>query len=370
MRAASSHKARPLHAPLAPRAVRGANDPVASIFRHVRHPHTNFPARPGLLCLALGFLLAGAGAHAAVANQNPAAALAIQPSAASPQNLGLDDLWEDTPATSGLAYSFRIYKHKELSNHLHRQLRLYLMYPAATGPREPRPAIVFIHGGGWGAGDADQWFPQARYFALRGMVGVSVDYRLKSDRSSVADCVTDCKSAIRYLRRNAAALGIAPNQIVVVGESAGGHLAAALGTLEGFEEPGEDRTISSVPNLLILLNPITDLSTRWGEGLGSQTQALSPLQHVSKQTPPVLLIHGDADSVVELRHSRDFHEKMLSLGNQSRLLVLPGAGHAFAIFKYGPDRFVRRAILEVDQWLVSRGWLEGAPALRSTLDSE
>ena len=157
---------------------------------------------------------------------------------AEPGNIHLNDLWEDTAATRNLAYQFRIYKHKELPSHLQQQLRLYLVYPELATPSERRPAVVFLHGGGWGAGNPDQWFPQCRYFALRGLVGVSVQYRLKSDTTTVAECVTDCKSAIRYLRRNAGGLGIDPEKIVVVGESAGGHLAAALGTIEGYDEPG------------------------------------------------------------------------------------------------------------------------------------
>ena len=112
-------------------------------------------------------------------------------------SLALDDLWEDTPATRSLSHSFRIYKRIALPNRLHRQLRLYLVHPEQAKPTDRRPAVVFIHGGGWGAGDADQWFPQCRYFALRGLIGVSIDYRLKTDATTIAECVIDCKSAVR-----------------------------------------------------------------------------------------------------------------------------------------------------------------------------
>jgi acetyl esterase/lipase len=225
---------------------------------------------------------------------------------------------------------------------------------------------VFIHGGGWGAGNPDQWFPQCRYFALRGLVGISVQYCLKSDTTTVAECVTDCKSAIRYLRRNAGGLGIDPEKIVVVGESAGGHLAASLGTIAGYDEPGEDSAVSAVPNALVLLNPITDLTTRWGEGLGDKAKSLSPLHHISKKAPPTLLIHGDADQVVGLQHARSFHEKMIAVGNRSQLIVFPGADHAFAIFKYGPDDTVLRAIIEMDKHLTALGYLSGRPLLQGT----
>lgn len=194
--------------------------------------------------------------------------------------------------------------------------------------------------------------------------GASVQYRLKAGTNTVAACLSDCKSAVRYLRRHAGELGIDRDKIVVVGESAGGHLAAALGTVEQFDDPLDDATISAVPNILVLLNPITDLTTRWGEGMGQLAQALSPLHHISKRTPPTLLIHGDADSVVDLRHSRIFHERMVELGNSSTLVVLPGADHAFAILKYGPDRFSIRAIIEIDKYLAALGYLSGKPLLQ------
>ena len=285
---------------------------------------------------------------------------------AEPGSIRLNDLWEDTPATKNLSQQFRIYKRKELPSRLHQQLRLYLVHHELAKPSERRPAVVFIHGGGWGAGNPDQWFPQCRYFALRGLVGVSVQYRLKSDTTTVAECVADCKSAIRYLRRNAGSLGLDPERIVVVGESAGGHLAAALGTIAGYDEPGEDTTVSAVPNALVLLNPITDLTTRWGEGLGDKAQSLSPLHHISQKTPPTLLIHGDADQVVDLRHSRAFHEEMLAVGNRGQLIVLPTADHAFAIIGYGPHHSVARTIVEIDRYLATLGWLDGRPLLQSS----
>ena len=278
-------------------------------------------------------------------------------------SLTLNDLWEDTPATKNLKYGFRIYKHIALPNRLHRQLRLYHVSPEQAQPTDRRPAIVFIHGGGWKGGDADQWFPQCRYFALRGLVGVSVDYRLQSDTTTIAECVIDCKSAVRYLRRHAAELGVAPDKITVVGESAGGHLAAAVGTLEAYNEPGEDLTVSALPNALVLLNPITDLTTRWGSSLGNKAESLSPLQHISSRTPPTLLVHGDADRVVDIQHARSFHEKMLAQGNRSRLVVLPGVNHAFAVFKYGPEDLNARAIIEIDRYLISLGYLQGKPLL-------
>lgn len=274
-----------------------------------------------------------------------------------PQNIKLDDLWEGTPATRDLPHVWRIYRRHQLPSHLHEQLRLYLVRPKQWQPRDRRPAIVFIHGGGWSNGNPDQWFPQCRYFALRGLVAASVQYRLRTKSVDVDGCLADCKSAIRYLRRHASELGIDPQRIAVVGESAGGHLAAAVGTIDAFNHPEDDLSYSALPDALVLLNPITDLSTKWGGSLGGKAMPLSPLHHISAKTPPTLLIHGDSDQCVNIEHSRAFCKRMTELDRPSKLIVLEGADHAFAVFKYGPDRFVRQTILEIDNFLVTRDWL-------------
>jgi dipeptidyl aminopeptidase/acylaminoacyl peptidase len=85
------------------------------------------------------------------------------------------------------------------------------------------------------------------------------------------------------------------------------------------------------------------------------------LHHISKRTPPTLLIHGNADSVVDIRHSRAFHQRMLELGNQSRLVEVPGADHAFAVFSFGPAKGNILAIVEIDRYLSALGYLTGAP---------
>jgi acetyl esterase len=110
-------------------------------------------------------------------------------------------------------------------------LRIFYSSPEKLKQGDKRTAVVFIHGGGWVNGGTDVFFMHARYFALRGAVGFSIEYRLvKPNGPYVADCLADCKSAIRYLRAHAKELGIDPNKIVVIGDSAGGHLTDCLGT--------------------------------------------------------------------------------------------------------------------------------------------
>jgi acetyl esterase len=274
---------------------------------------------------------------------------------AEPRAIALSDLWEDTELTRGLPHSFRIFQRFPMGNGLTEQLRLYLVEPRDWKKTNRRPAVVFIHGGGWSRGDADQWFPQCRYFALRGAVAASVQYRLATETRNIDTCVSDCQAAIAYLRRHVGELGIDPKRIAVVGESAGGHLAAALGTVTV-----DGGLTDSVPDALVLLNPITDLKTRWGDRLGPAAAKFSPLLHISKGTPPTLLIHGTADSVVDIGHARAFHQRMLELGNKSQLIEVPETEHAFAVFGYGPATGNILAIVEIDRYLSALGYLTGS----------
>ena len=106
-------------------------------------------------------------------------------------------------------------------------LAIYVHYPPGWKEADKRPAIVFFFGGGFQFGSVKQFEPQAAYFASRGMVAARADYRVKSRHGVEPDaCVEDAKSAVRWLRQNAAKLGIDPNRIVASGSSSGGYLAA------------------------------------------------------------------------------------------------------------------------------------------------
>ena len=93
---------------------------------------------------------------------------------------------------------------------------------------------------------------------------MTADYRVASRHAAkVVDCIKDAKSAVRWIRTNAARLGIDPNRIVAGGGSAGAHIAAAAANIRDFDEPGEDRSTSSVPNALVLFNPPGGAGAVW-----------------------------------------------------------------------------------------------------------
>jgi len=136
------------------------------------------------------------------------------------------------------------------------RLNLYIYTPEGWQPSDKRPAAVFFFGGGWTNGSPRQFLEQCKYLASRGMVAMAADYRVASrNQVKAVECVKDAKSAIRYVRKNAARWGIDPQRIVAGGGSAGGHLAAACGTIVGFEEADEDKSISAKPDALLLFNP-------------------------------------------------------------------------------------------------------------------
>ena len=141
-----------------------------------------------------------------------------------------------------------------------RDLKLHVFDPAPE-TRKPMPAVVFFFGGGWKGGTPSQFYHQSKYLAGKGVLAISADYRTERNGGvPPSECVKDAKAAIRYVRAHAKELGIDPERIAAGGGSAGGHLAAATGTVVGFEHDREDLSISSRPNAMLLLNPVYDNS--------------------------------------------------------------------------------------------------------------
>ncbi|MCP4786372.1 MAG: alpha/beta hydrolase, partial [Fuerstiella sp.] len=198
-----------------------------------------------------------------------------------------------------------------------------------------RPVIVLFFGGGWVAGKPQQMAGHARYFARAGYVAISAKYRVRNkdgEHLTPYDCVEDGKSAVRYLREHATEWGIDPDKIIAGGGSAGGHVAACAGVIEGHEANDENAEISSVPNALVLFNPVIDTTDK---GYGSdkftpETQAeLSPCHHVRKGLPPTYIVHGTDDKTVPFENVERFDHLMRKAGNVCKLLAFEGRGHGF-----------------------------------------
>ena len=213
------------------------------------------------------------------------------------------------------------------------ELKMDVFEPEGLKATDKRPAIVFFFGGGWSGGSTKQFYQQAEAMAEQGLVAFSADYRVKGrNKTTPFECVKDGKSAIRWVRQHAAELGIDPNRIVAAGGSAGGHVAACTGVIEGQEEEGEDTTISSVPNAMILFNPVLDTTDK-GYGAKNfqpeQQTEISPCHQVQKGIVPTIVFHGTADKTVPFENAERFTQLMKAAGNECVLVPFEGKDHGF-----------------------------------------
>jgi acetyl esterase len=256
-------------------------------------------------------------------------------------------------------------------------LRLHVFSSAAHKPGDRSPAVVFFYGGGWVFGDIRRYQTQATHLALRGLVTVLVDYRVKCRHgatTTIMDEVADAKSAMRWVRGHANELGVDPSRIAAVGSSAGGQLAAATALLTDFDDPA-DPHIDPRPNALVLYNPGLDLAspaairvmTRvWGNAIADHLRDLSPMDHLDRGLPPTIIFQGTADKTVSPATDQDFCRRARALKAQCEVVLYPGAPHGFTEVWLGlddPSNFPKTEFWaadtsrRTDAFLTKLGWL-------------
>ena len=236
--------------------------------------------------------------------------------------------------------------------HERQRLDLYLP-PKAEGLK---PVVVWIHGGGWEAGNKSDC--PAKAMVARGYVVASVDYRLSQHAVFPAQ-IEDCKASIRWLRAHAAEYQIDPGRIGVWGASAGGHLVALLGTTGNVRDfdVGENLNQSSCVQCVIDWFGPTDFlhygdpsAARLDDKKSPVTRLLggtvvekpqlakqsSPIYYVKPDAAPFLIMQGDNDSLVPMQQSESLYEALQQAKVQSILKIYPGAGHGGAQFN-SPD---------------------------------
>lgn len=213
----------------------------------------------------------------------------------------------------------------------------------------PFPAVVYVHGGGWNAGSKTAFRRQAAYMATKGFVGACISYRLSQEATYPA-ALHDSKAAVRWMRANARKYRINPDAIGAAGGSAGGHLVALLGTTGDLPELEGDRGsagFSSRVQAVAAFNPVVDFVSigkrASGNAINSVVQFMgapyaanpqlwaeaSPMTHVSKDSAPFLLLHGNADQVVPYQQSLDMRDKLKAAGVEVELFTGEGGGHGF-----------------------------------------
>jgi acetyl esterase len=212
-------------------------------------------------------------------------------------------------------------------------LRLFVLKPAGWSARDERTALVFFFGGGWTHGTPERSAAWAKFAARVGMVGIMPDYRTKERfNTSPLEAVADSRAALRWVQDHAAELGVAPDKIVVGGDSSGGHIA--LWTAITATPPGSDpkEAPRTKPAALLLCSAVSDTSLETGYTsfrFGDQAAALSPLHHLEATMPPVLAFHGDADRTVPFRQAVALRDRLVAGGNACELVVVPGGDHGF-----------------------------------------
>lgn len=215
-------------------------------------------------------------------------------------------------------------------------------------PREraaaARPGIVWIHGGGWRnkAMEGRVLWRQAAHLASLGYPGVNITYRLAPAYQFPAQ-LEDVQNGVRWVRRHAAELGIDPERIGTVGESAGGHLSALLAATDAPIDGASSRV-----QALVAIYGVFDFPSLMSQGstgareallggdpttapegspLWERARAASPLYRAGATTPPTLLLHGTADTTVPFDQSVRFHKRLRELGVRAELIPGEGGGH-------------------------------------------
>ncbi|MDB2493982.1 alpha/beta hydrolase [Flavobacteriaceae bacterium] len=245
-------------------------------------------------------------------------------------------------------------------------LKLHVYNPTNFDAQTMHNAIIFFHGGGWNNGSHKAFKRQSMYFASRGMVAISAEYRLKNTHGTTPyDAVEDAKSAIRYVRANAHKFKINPNTITAGGGSAGGHLAASCGLLKMWDNSAEDLTVSSKPNALVLLNPVLDLGPdRYAhKRFGKDFKLISPMQNISKNAPPTLILVGTEDRILPVPTVKKYQSIMESFDNRCDVVLYQDQGHAF--FAKPPIKYFVETTDEIDRFLVSLGLLDGQSTIKN-----
>jgi len=273
------------------------------------------------------------------------------------QAITLEELMQDKPVyleTGGERKLDIVYKTVGTE-----ELHLDLYYP--TGKRNGAcPVIIYTHGGGWAAG-SKQGAGNASFAAVfrtlveQGFGVASVNYRLcrKGETTTIRDCVIDSKDAVRYLSRNSQSLGVDPTRFYAMGDSAGGQIAQMLLLSSPESLPG-DPELAGAPYTMIagvswygpcdfadeqLFNhdDREGFRDRFGPRiLGPNSKPedklelyreMSPINYLTKDSPPLLMIQGDKDTTIPVKHAYYMQQKAGELKAPVEIVIIRNAGH-------------------------------------------
>jgi acetyl esterase/lipase len=273
---------------------------------------------------------------------------------------------EEPAPTSAVSYPGGVQSFRDVVFARPLTMDLYVR-PAAAAKR---PLVVFVHGGAWRSktsrdGGAFVDFPSVlASVAARNYVVASVNYRFSAEEK-FPGAVQDVASAIRWLRAHADEYGIDSDRVVVWGSSAGGQIAALLGTACGvsafgpsegvcvqgvidwyglvdLESDGKDLGKPDVPDYVeaYLGCKLVDCPAGWA-------RSASPFPYIDAKDPPFLIQHGAADVTVAPAQSKRLYDALRAAGVPAKLVIYPGVAHGFSkVPGGGPDDAINKQAMD------------------------
>lgn len=211
------------------------------------------------------------------------------------------------------------------------------------------PTVLFVPGGSFAHSYKENYLQQRLEIAKAGYVVASMEYRTIPD-GVFPQSLEDVKAAIRFLKANADEYGIDKGKIALMGESAGGYLAAMAGVTSGIADydKGDNLSENSDVQAVVDIYGVTDfgevdfeiedidecykatfMSVKfWLNDVRNNIESTNPVSYISEKTPPFLLMHGDADTLVLPNQTEMLHKALIKKGVDSKRYIVPGAGHS------------------------------------------
>lgn len=247
------------------------------------------------------------------------------------------------------------------------QLKVDMFFTEGTQRRQQNPAIAFFHGGGWAYGSPAEFHNTCIRFAKKGFIAFSFQYRLSvNEDGSVphpditpVESTKDARSAMRWVRENAASFHIDPDKIIAGGQSAGGQLALSTALIDDINELSDNLDISPVPNALLLYSSNVNTVQPWVDRLlgnrRDEIWSVSPYHNLKAGLPPAIEFHGEEDCMEPVWIVRYFKEKTDLLDNYFELVTIEGCGHYLGegdetYATYFDEEILERTDMFLEKW--------------------
>ncbi|MEY4569865.1 MAG: hypothetical protein RLZZ398_1304 [Verrucomicrobiota bacterium] len=235
----------------------------------------------------------------------------------------------------------------------------HLFFPEKA-KSEPRPVVVFFHGGFWDSPTPTQFVPHCLHFASRGAVAVAAETRTSAKNGTgPLEAIEDARDLIRWLRHNADTFNLDPEKITLGGAGGGAYLAL-LATLPKPKNLPPVDGLNCFPQALILFSSLVNTASKGAAADrfpdAKTAKRLSPSQLVRRKLPPMLFFHGKSDRIAPFDEVEKFRRRLRWRGNSCELVDFVRADHSFFNFNVSHKNF-ELTVAAADRFLVEHGLL-------------